>query len=137
MSDWSRLNSEDWGEEPLDPEVFKLCEALNNAGFITFTSCSGHGFQRPMVWFEHSNDERIEEMSRFVIAELENSDFHISVRIRKQIYKDLGDYDWSIEVSHWDIYSDTPHETALKMFEAASDKVAELINSWYNSTKVG
>lgn len=127
MTTWEETKKELAETEPLDPEVIRLCDALNAAGFVTEASCSGHGGQRLMVWFEHSTDARIEQMARFVISKLEQP---YSVRIRKQIYGKPGEYNWSIEVNHWDIWAETPQDKALKMWEEGANEVARLISLW-------
>ena len=135
MSNWETVNTAEWDEEPLDPEVFELCDALNRAGFVTYVSCSGHGHTRPCVWFEHSDDKRIEDMARFVLSAT-NHDFPpYSLRIRKQIYVDAGDYSWSIEIAPSDVYKDTPEDVYLRMAAAAMDAVAQLINDWYRGER--
>jgi hypothetical protein len=135
INKWDLIKQELAETEPLDPEVISLCDALNYAGFTTTASCSGHGGQRPMVWFKHSTDGRIEDMARFVISELYNLQGQdgyatYSVRIGKQIYQNPGSYDWSIEINHWGIYSETTTEDAIRMWSEATDRVAELITEW-------
>src|SRR5665213_4215552 len=68
MADWQTVRFDPSYEEPLDIEIVPLCDALNAAGFVTESSCCGHGHRRPIVWFEHSSDGRIESMAKFVLA---------------------------------------------------------------------
>jgi hypothetical protein len=136
MSNWEKTKEELAVSEPLDPEIIPLCDALNAAGFVTTASCSGHGRQRPMVWFEHSTDERIESMARFVLMGLRDDlDPHYSARIRKQVYEIPGDYNWSIEANYWDIWHDTPADAALTKWTKSINKIAELINEWRKGNK--
>jgi hypothetical protein len=68
MADWKVVRNDPDYPEPLDPEIVPLCDALNAAGFVTTSSCSGHGRDWPYVWFEHSTDARIEDLARFVLG---------------------------------------------------------------------
>jgi hypothetical protein len=68
-------------------------------------------------------------MARFVISNL--IDVPHGVRIRKQVYGVPRDYDWSIEINHWDIWAETPADVALKLWEEGANRVAELVDEWY------
>jgi len=131
MSNWQAVRHDPTYTEPLDPEVIPLCDALNAAGFVTTTSCSGHGYQRPCIWFEHSDDKRIESMARFVLEGLHIDYGPHTVRIRKEIHLD-GEYSWSIDINCWDINADTPNlrESWLKSGTKGMGLVAYLIGAW-------
>jgi hypothetical protein len=68
MADWQTVRFDPTYEEPLDPELIPLLDALNDAGFVTISSCSGHGSGWPHISFAHSDDARIERLARFVMA---------------------------------------------------------------------
>ena len=131
MSDWSKINTSEWDEEPLDPELVLICGALNEAGFVTTTSCSGHGYQRPCIWFEHSTDERIESMARFILAAQEHDYPEHTSRIRKQVH--IEGYSWSIDVWTWGVDGSTPSDISLKRAEQSLASVAQLINAWHKA----
>jgi hypothetical protein len=96
MADWQTVRYDPTYDEPLDVEIIPLLDAMNAAGFVTITSCWGHGRQNPMVWFEHSTDERIERLARFVKSH-ERSDFsRYSSDWQKEI--DHAGYSWSIRI---------------------------------------
>lgn len=141
MSSWEETKKELAVTEPLDPEVIPLCDALNAAGFVTTSSCSGHGTQRLMIWFKHSTDDRIEDMSRYLLRSLRersrpypdcNEWNPYGLRIRKQIYEDPGDYSWSIEVDHWGMHADCLGPPALEKVAAATNAIAGLVMEWLN-----
>jgi len=132
MGDWKTVRYDPAYPEPLDPEIIPLCDALNAAGFVTTTSCSGHGSacQWPHVWFEPSDDTRIERMVRFVKA-TENFDYppHTTVW-QKEIL--LEGYAWSVEIHLWDgVDRDTPWQEALRKTGEACKRVAQAIEAWH------
>ena len=114
--------------EPLDKEIISLCDALNNAGFVTISSCSGHGKNWAHVWFEHSSDERIESMIRYVKKHEEKNEREYFSMWQKEV-QDAG-YEWCVEIHLNDVYGDTPKKIALKKTEDACNKTAQTINSW-------
>ena len=111
MADWKTVRFDPSYVEPIDAEILPLCDAMNAAGFVTTASCSGHGSAWPHVWFEHSSDERIERLARFVL-ETEKGDFrpHFSMW-QKEIRSD--GYAWSVEIHLNNVYGDTPPSTGL------------------------
>jgi hypothetical protein len=131
MADWKNFGTPEWDEEPVDPEIIPLCEALNQAGFTTFASCSGHGYQWPCIWFEHSSDERIESMARFVLQYVNHDYPPYSCRIRKQIHHNIGDYSWSIEIQPSGVSGDTPPDISLRRVSDSVDSIVYLIKVWH------
>ena len=107
MADWNTVRYDPSYEEKLDPEMIPLCDALNAAGFVTTSSCVGHGMTLgPHVWFEHSSDERIEKLVRFVKG-TERGDFRpYFSEWQKEIL--LDGYAWSVQIHVNGIYRDTP-----------------------------
>ena len=132
MTDWQTVRYDPaYSAEKLDPEVIELCDALNAAGFVTTSSCSGHGSGGtwPHVWFEPSDDARIERMVRFVRT-TENFDYSPYRTVwQKEI--DLDGYAWSVEIHLSDVYYNTPWQVALAKAGAAMLQVARAIEEWY------
>src|SRR5271154_6745255 len=102
--DWQTVRYDPSYDEPLDLEIIPICDALNEAGFVTSQSCSGHGHTWPRVWFEHSDDKRIESMARFILQSEDKSFNSHSTVIRKEIC--LIGYHWSLEIHLHDAYAD-------------------------------
>jgi hypothetical protein len=104
---WKTVRYDPTWKEPLDPEMIPLCDALNAAGFVTTSSCVGHGCTLgPYVCFEHSSDERIEKLVRFVKG-AERGDFRpYFSEWQKEIL--LDGYAWSVRIHVNEIYRDTP-----------------------------
>lgn len=128
MAEWKTVRFDPGYEEKLDPEIIPLCDALNAAGFVTTQSCCGHGQGWPHVWFEHSSDERIERLARFVLqAELGDYRHHFSV-FQKEVR--LEGYAWCLEIHLNDVYADTPPSDALKQAVRALVIVTDLVNAW-------
>jgi Methyltransferase TYW3 len=128
MADWMTVRHDPTWEEKLDPEVIPLCDALNAAGFVTTSSCSGHGGSWPHVWFEHSADERIEAMARFVKAREEGAFRPFFSQFQKEIL--LDGYAWSLTVHLNDCYSDTPPEETLRQAVFAMGEITKAIDDW-------
>lgn len=128
MADWKTARFDPAYGEPLDPEIIPLCDALNAAGFTTTQSCCGHGRDWARVWFEHSSDERIEQMARFVMSQ-EAGDFrpHFSM-FQKEILPQ--GYLWCLEIHLNDVYSTTPSSKFLELTIQALDKVSNSIAVW-------
>ena len=106
MADWKTVRFDPTYEEKLDPEIVPLCDALNAIGIVTTSSCVGHGHSWPHIWFEHSSDERIERLARFV-KETEAGDYRPYFTMwQKEIL--LDGYAWSVEIHVNEIYRDTP-----------------------------
>jgi|SRR5579872_234050 len=128
MGDWKAVRYAPSYEEKIDPEILPLCDALNAAGFVTTSSCCGHGSAWPHVWFEHSTDERIEKLARFVLkAELGDFRPHFSM-FQKEIR--LEGYAWSLEIHLNDVYADTPSKIALERAVVALGAVTGLIDKF-------
>jgi hypothetical protein len=130
MADWQTVRFDPSYPEPLDPEVIPLCDALNAAGFVTTSSCSGHGTQWAHIYFEPSSDERIERMARAVIATESHAFPAETCLFSKEILPLPEAYLWCLEVIVHNVYSGTPWEEALAMTGAACERVAKAINDW-------
>ena len=128
MADWKMVRFDPNYEEKLDPEIIPLCDALNTAGFVTTSSCCGHGQGWPHVWFEHSTDERIEDLARFVLREEQSNFRPYFSMFQKEIR--LDGYAWSLVLHLNNVYSDTPESAALKEAESAITSVAALVEQW-------
>lgn len=128
MADWQTVRFDPTYIEPLDAEIIPLCDALNAAGFVTTASCWGHGFAWPRVWFEHSTDERIEDLARFVLEPEQVGYAPHTSRFRKEILSD--GYSWMLEIHPNDVYVDTPDEESKEKARVALQAVTELVQAW-------
>ena len=131
MADWKIVRFDKTYKEPLDAEIIPLCDALNAAGFVTISSCAGHGRDWARVWFEHSTDERIEKLARFVMKS-EGGDFRPFFSLfQKEIL--LDGYRWMIEIHLNDVYRTTPTDDFLKKTIFAINQITERIKMWHSS----
>ena len=128
MADWNTVRYDPNYEEKIDPEILPLCEALNAAGFVTTASCCGHGYRWPHVWFEHSTDERIEGMARFVIGQFWEDYRPFRPAISKEIFPE-GCL-WCLEIHLNNVYGDTPADIAMREAESAMSQVTAAIQTW-------
>jgi hypothetical protein len=128
MADWNTVRFDPDYEEKLDPEITPLCDALNAAGFVTTSSCCGHGHGRPHVWFEHSSDERIESLARYILVTQSPQNPRHTPIFRKEIL--LNGYAWDLEIHLHKVYQDTPEPAALKEAEFALANITKLVTSW-------
>lgn len=131
MVDWQTVRFDPAYAEPLDPEIIPLCDALNAAGFVTTTSCCGHGTRWPSVTFEHSDDGRIESLARFVMSR-EGGDYRPHYTMwQKEV---LGDgYLWSVHVHINEAYSDTSPDVCLEWAVSAINSTARSVALWSES----
>ena len=125
MADWKTVRYDPNWEEKLDPEIIPLCDALNAAGFVTISSCIGHGHSWPHVWFEHSTDGRIEKLARLVKA-AEAGDYRPYFSMWQKEILPEG-YAWSVEIHVNDVYSDTPRSVSRELEISAVNHVAQII----------
>jgi hypothetical protein len=128
MADWKTVRFDPTYEEKLDPEIIPLCDALNEAGIITTSSCVGHGHSRPHVWFEHSSDERIERLARFVKA-IEAGDYRPYFTMWQKEILDDG-YAWSVELHVNVVYGDTPPAVRIGKENDALARVTQAIKDF-------
>lgn len=128
MGDWATVRYDESWEEKLDPEIIPLCDALNAAGFVTTSSCCGHGYAWPYVWFEHSADTRIESLARFILA-TEIADFRQDFSLWQKEVR-LDGYAWLLEIHLNDVHRDTPTDIGLKSAKRALGRVTALVNEW-------
>jgi hypothetical protein len=112
----------------LDNEIIPLCDALNEAGFVTTQSCCGHGVDWPRVWFEHSEDDRIERMARFVMG-FENGDFRPFFTLFQKEILPAG-YLWLLEIHLNDVFRNTPPREFLAKSIIGINQVSEKISIW-------
>lgn len=152
MADWKTVRFDPTYEEKLDPEIIPLCDALNAAGIVTLTSCCGHGYAWPHVWFEHSTDERIESLARFALREEKRlhelpeyldgdgvSHFPYFSMWQKEVllpdstasklYGDSG-YAWCVEIHLNNCFKDTTCTDGLKEAEYALASMTRIVNDW-------
>ena len=128
MADWTTAKHGSPTGEIIDPEILPLCEALNAAGFVTTASCCGHGKRWPHVWFEHSSDERIEAMARFVMGQTPGDYRPFRPAFSKEILVDgCG---WCLEIHLNNVYADTPVGVAMKDAKYAMSRVTAAIQAW-------
>ena len=128
MADWKTVRYDPTYTEKLDGEVIPLCDALNGAEFVTVSSCSGHGTRRGTIWFEHSNDERIESMARFVLKTTNRDFCSFYVQFQKEILVD--GYGWSLMVSPNEVYRSTPENESLGRVVRGFSEVEAAIMKW-------
>jgi hypothetical protein len=128
MAEWQTVRFDPTYEEPLDPEIIPLLDAMNAAGFVTTASCCGHGVQWPYVVFENTDTARIERMARFVI-DREQGDFrpHFTQFQREVLAEGHA---WSLTVHLNNVYHDTPPNEALRDAITGMSQVASLITEW-------
>jgi hypothetical protein len=132
MADWQTVRFDPSYEEKLDPEIVQLCDAFNAAGIITASSCCGHGFMWPHVWFESGqNDAHIEKMARFVLKdEVGDNRRHFS-SFSKEVR--LDGYAWKLVVHLNNMFIDTPLEEGLKEAVLALDRITLAVIAWQQS----
>ncbi|HEY5177771.1 MAG TPA: hypothetical protein VII95_19635 [Terriglobales bacterium] len=117
MADWKTVRFDPSYEEKLDAEIIPLCDALNAVGIVTTSSCVGHGHSWPHVCFEHSTDERIERLARFVKGS-ECGDYrpYLTMWQKEILLPGSGEdmllhggtgYAWSMEVHCSEVYFNT------------------------------
>lgn len=140
MADWKTVRYDPAYEEPLDPEIIPLCDAMNAAGFVTTSSCCGHGYSWPHVWFEHSTDERIENLARCVLAQEQGENRRYFSMWQKEIllrgsdadtrlYNGTG-YAWCVEIHLNNVYATTATSEALKEAVYAIIEIAKAVDRW-------
>jgi hypothetical protein len=132
MADWKTVRFDPDYEEKLDPEIIPLCDALNAIGIVTLSSCVGHGHSWPHVWFEHSTDEQIERLARFVKG-TEAGDYRPYFTMWQKEILHVG-YAWSVEIhtnhnySVDDVYSaDTPSAIRVAKENSALARVTQAV----------
>jgi hypothetical protein len=128
VAEWNIVRFDPTYEEPLDPEIIPLCDAMNAAGFETIASCWGHGHRRPAVWFKHSSDERIEKLARFIMAR-EQYDYHpFSSDFEKEIMMD--GYRWCLGIRLHNCFRDTSVEDFAQEASKALAAVTTAVSEW-------
>lgn len=135
MADWKTVRFDPTYEEKLDPGIIPLCDALNAIGIVTTSSCVGHGHSWPHVWFQHSTDERIERLARFVKG-TEVGDYrpHFSMWQKEillsgedTLLHDGTGYAWSVEIHINDVYRDTPVAVRVEKENEALARVTQAV----------
>jgi|GEM_PF-993639 hypothetical protein len=128
MADWQTVRYDPTYEEKLDEEIIPLCDALNAAGFVTTSSCTMHGQGWPYVFFEHSTDERIERLARFV-KKGEIGDYRPYFTMwQKEILED--GYAWCLEIHLNNVYCDTAQAVVSRERSHALASVTEAVVDW-------
>jgi hypothetical protein len=131
MSDYKIIRNDPNWSEPLDEEIIPLTDVLNEIGVVTISSCSGHGSTWPYVFFEHSTDERIEDLARY-IKRKEDYDYAPYYTVwEKEIM--IDGYRWSVAVHLNDVYHNTPSKTSLQKAVVAISEIRDRILEWYNA----
>ena len=128
MADWKTVRYDPTYEEKIDPEILPLCDALNEGGFVTTASCCGHGRGWPHVWFEHSTDEQIEAMARFVMAQQQGDYRPFLPVFQKEVF--IEGYGWCLEIHLNNVYATTSTDVAMKEAEYAISQVTAAIRAW-------
>ena len=128
MSDWKTVRYDPTYEEPLDPEIIPLCDAMNAAGFVTTCSCCGHGSDWPRVWFEHGIEARIEDMARFVKKREQGPYRPFFTMFQKEILDD--GYLWQLEIHLNNVYATTPVDVGLRNAVTALAEVTQAVTDW-------
>jgi hypothetical protein len=125
MADWKTVRFDPTYEEKLDPEIIPLCDALNAIGIVTTSSCVGHGHSWPHVWFEHSSDDRIERLARFV-QQTEAGDYRPYFTMwQKEILAD--GYAWSVELHVNDVYGDSLPSVRVEKENQALARITQAV----------
>lgn len=130
-ADWQTVRFDPSYEEPLDTEIIPICDALNAAGFVTSSSCCGHGDRPPRVWFDesdHSDDERVEMLARFVLRREKGDFMPFSSRFQKEIM--LDGCRWCLAIYLNNVYQTTSRTDYLKAAVSALEQVTGAINAW-------
>lgn len=133
MADWNTVRYDPSYEEKIDPEILPLCDALNGAGFVTIFSCCGHGRNWPYVGFEHSSDERIEAMARFVMAQQPGDYRPFRASFQKEIRMD--GCEWSLTIHLNNVYGPTSVDIAMKETISALAQVTAAIQVWPDGSR--
>lgn len=128
MAEWSIVRYDPTYEEKIDTEILPLCDALNSAGFVTTASCCGHGRGWPHVWFQHSTDERIEAMARFVMAQQQGDYRPFLPVFQKEIL--TNGYMWCLEIHLNNVYANTPVDAAMQEAIDALEQVTRAVQVW-------
>lgn len=133
MAEWQTVRFDPTYSEPLDAEIIPLLDAMNAAGFVTVSSCCGHGGSWPYVHFKDTDTRRIEALARFVM-ERERGDFRPSfTRWQRELVDPAdveGGYLWGVEIHLNDMFADTPHDVALGQAVAAINELANRVTEF-------
>jgi hypothetical protein len=127
MADWQTVRYDPTYPEPLDPEIIPLCDALNASGFVTISSCSGHGRDWPRVWFT-ADSERAERLARFVLRHTEHDGQSFAAQWQREVL--LEGARWCLTLHLHRVYADTAREAALAEAVAALAEVTRLVARW-------
>ena len=134
MATWQTVRFDPTYEEPLDPEIIPLCDALQAAGFNTVSSCFGHGLDWPRVWWNSSTpDIRSESLARFLLRRSGGDYKPFTPFVQKEIL-DVG-HRWMLEIHVHDTYCDTPQTKAREMAAMAVMAVTKHVGEWAEAVK--
>ena len=129
MADWRTVRFDPTYEEPLDPSIITLCDALQAAGFNTASSCCGHGQDWPRVsWDSATPDQACEALARYLLKRSGGDYKSFTPWVQKEILED--GHRWMIEIHIHDTYCDTPPAKAFAAANMAILAVAKHIREW-------
>lgn len=129
MAAWQTVRFDPSYEEPLDPEIVDLCDALNEAGFETTDSCCGHGADWPRVWWSGLvPDQRCEALARFLLDRFSFDYCPFTPWVSKGIEK-VGHY-WKLEIHLHRVFATTPPMETLREAIAAMWAVANAVREF-------
>jgi hypothetical protein len=129
VSNWQTVRFDPTYEEPLDPSIIPLCDALQAAGFNTVSSCCGHGQDWPRVWWDSSTpDATCESFARYLLKRAGGDYRPFAPWVQKEILED--GHRWMLEIHVHDTYADTPTDRALAAANMAILAVAKYTREW-------
>jgi hypothetical protein len=129
VSDWRTVRFDPNYEEPLDPSIIPLCDALQAAGFNTISSCEGHGLNWPHVWWDDSTPDAVcESLARYLLKRAGGDYKPFTPWCQKEILE--TGHRWMIEIYIHDCYCDTPPARRFAMTSMAILAVAKHVREW-------
>jgi len=136
MTNWKTVRFDPTWEEPIDPEILPLCDALNAAGLETIGSCWGHCRDWPYALISGNiADEQAECLQRYLLAHCDECEVNYLPCMRKDIVSigsveaENGHY-WDLEIHASELYCDTPAADVGKAYLRILDHVVSLIRDW-------
>ena len=129
MADWQTARFDPAYEEPIDPSIIPLCDALQAAGFNTVASCCGHGQAWPHVfWDDSTPDQTCEALARFLLRRTGGDYKPFTPWCQKEILE--TGHRWCLEIHVHDQYADTPTAKAFAMASMAILAVTKHVREW-------
>lgn len=136
MTDWQTVRYDPTHEEKIDPQILCLCDALNEAGFETISSCCGHGAWPSVFMNDKTPDKRYENLARFLLKNSPLSPEGLSIyspTMEKQILA-VG-HCWHLKLILWNVYCDTPHKEGMEVAVEAINHVTQQIRKFAENQK--